>query len=148
MSDCILKIIPADPYYRVSEQNMLNILRYLKSNIKADQIDAEASEAPAFVDCGGNLEKIECPLCGAVIDFDWWSDAMNASWADHFRSLSVTLPCCGRTSSLNDLRYHAPCGFSCVEFRIRNPEDEPSGECLAFIQKLLGTPVRFIREHL
>ena len=67
MSDYIVKIIPKDSQYCVSEYRMNDILRYLKNTIAAEYIDENLYETPQFIDCGSNLEKIYCPVCSKVI---------------------------------------------------------------------------------
>ncbi|MCM1540913.1 MAG: hypothetical protein NC121_06580 [Blautia sp.] len=148
MSDYIIRMIPADPCYHMDRQKADRIVNYLQTEIRAERMDVKTHDTPVFIDCGSNLEKIACPVCGAAIDFEWWGAAMDAAWKNRFTELSVTLPCCGGSSTLNDLRYHFPCGFSCVEFDILNPADAPGQECLSHIQGILGIPVRCIQAHL
>ena len=148
MSDYIIKVIPTDPYYFIEGQNKSQIADYLKTRIIADNIEIKTYDSPAFIDCGSDLEKIICPICGATIDFDWWRAAMNAAWNTRFMELSVKLPCCGENSTLNELQYHFPCGFACAELSILNPLAELDEECLSYIQEVLGTPVRCVQAHI
>lgn len=148
MSDCIFRIIPSDPYYRMEEAKAPAVVACLKARISADDIAVKTYDAPVFIDCGENLERITCPVCGAELDFDWWGEAMEAASEGAFMDLSVKLPCCGERSSLNDLCYDFPCGFSCVEVSILNPTALPDDDCLLHIQDLLGTPVRCITAHI
>ena len=148
MSDTIIKIIPADPCFRITEHKAQELVEFLKSRIAADSIKAMLHESPVFVDCGGNLKRILCPFCKSALGFDWWGQAMNAAYEHSFENLSVTLPCCGRKSSLNDLRYDFPCGFSIVEFSILNPRNELKKDCFDALQELLGTSVREIHAHI
>lgn len=148
MSDHIMKIIPTEPGYQITESAKNEIMGFLKAKIHADQITVDIHETPAFIDCGSNLESIACPLCGAAIDFGWWGDAMDAASESGFMNLSIKLPCCECESSLNDLQYDFPCGFSCVEFSVLNPQNDLDPECLTHIQQLMGTPVRLIHAHL
>lgn len=148
MSDHIIKIIPTDPYYHIQGEEIYKIVDYLKATIKADDIELKVYDTPKFIDCGSNLEKIVCPICSAVIDFDWWSTAMDAAWNSRFTELSVKLPCCGESSTLNDLQYHFSCGFSCAELSILNPSHGLDYSCLLYIQKVLGISIRCIQAHL
>ena len=148
MSDTIIKIIPADPRFRVAEHKAQELVEFLKSRMAADSIKAVLHESPMFVDCGENLERILCPFCKSTLSFDWWGQAMNAAYEHSFENLSVTLPCCGRESNLNNLRYDFPCGFSSVEFSILNPRTELEKACFDDFQELLGTPVRKIHAHI
>ena len=144
MSDFMVKIIPTSADCRVSDDKAGEVLQYLNSKIAADCVEYRTSETPSFVDCGSNLEKIVCPICGAEISFDWWGQAMQAASAGCFNDLTVRLPCCGVIGSLNDLKYHFPCGFACAEVDILNPACEPDGECLRRVEEILGVPVRVI----
>lgn len=148
MSDFIVKIIPTTAYHRISDGKAAEILEYLKSKISADRIECKRSETPTFVDCGSNLEKIVCPICRAEFSFDWWGKSMQLANEGGFIDLTVKLPCCGGVSSLNDLEYHFPCGFSCAEFDILNPACEPYCECLRRVEEILGLPVRVIHTHI
>lgn len=148
MSDYILRIIPADPYYHIDGQKAKRIVNNLKTRITADNMELKTYDTPAFIDCGDNLEKIICPICGKMLDFDWWSTAMDIARKNNFMNLSVDLPCCGGSSTLNDLQYFFPCGFSCVELSILNPSDKLSPECFSCIQELLGTPIQCIQSHI
>ena len=139
MSDYIIKIIPTDPYYRIEGQKKSKIADYLKTRIIADSIEIKTYDSPAFIDCGSNLEKIICPICGA---------AMNAASNTRFMELSVKLPCCGECSTLNDLQYHFPCGFSCTELSILNPLAELDDECLSYIQEVFRMPMRCVQAHM
>lgn len=149
MSDSIVKIIPGDPFYRMDTHEAQQVVNLLKARFPMCSVEATFYETPAFVDCGGNLVNISCPVCGASLSFDWWGDAMDASFQSRFSDLSVNLPCCGKMSTLNDLDYHFPCGFSCVEFDIWNPpEFSVDEELSAKLQTLLGGRFRTIYAHI
>ena len=57
MSDCIMKIIPKDPFYKVSDLSLQSAKSFLQTQIHCDFIEVEINETPVFVDCGGNLES-------------------------------------------------------------------------------------------
>ncbi len=146
MSDYMIKIIPLNPYVHIDIQKIQQAVDFLKMSF--EDVSVEAHETPAFVDCGENLEKIICPSCGTEMDFDWWQESMSAAYAKDFMSLEIETPCCHRVSSLNELEYHFPCGFACVEIDILNPVTEPDEECLAAVQSSLGEKLRVIRSHI
>ena len=148
MSDYIVKIIPKNPDFYTSEQNAQEIVNYLKSRIPAVSVIVTMHETPVFVDCGSNLEKISCPLCKAELDFDWWGEAMNKAYENNFRDLSVEMSCCGGDSTLNDLVYDFPCGFSKITFELLNPQTEPDKDCLVHIENVLGSLIRTIHAHV
>lgn len=144
MSDYMIKIIPANPENKLSYEAAENITQIVKESLHADSIEFKAEADPFFVDCGSNLEEIRCPLCGEVLDFGWWGEAGENGFLD----LSVTLPCCGAESSLNELKYHFPCGFSRSVITIYNPEKMISEELLKEIGRIAGIPVKVIHSHL
>lgn len=148
MADYTIKIIPADPYRRIPEDRINMAADYLQGNVSADRIETAAYETPAFIDCGGNLESIECPLCGSHIDFDWWGEAMDEAAEGEFSDLSAVMPCCGGKISLNELKYDFPCGFACSEVKILNPDNEVSGECMENIRRLFSADIRVIRSRM
>ncbi|MCH5286307.1 MAG: hypothetical protein J1E43_02705 [Christensenellaceae bacterium] len=147
MSDTIVRFIPADPYHRLDEATRQRVVDYLKRTMKADIWDVQWQEKPFFVDCGGNLDVIKCPVCGETLDFRWWGDAMDASFEHEFSDLTVTLPCCNAVSSLNDLRYDFLCGFACEMVGLLNPPADPDAAVLAAVERLIGCPVHVIYAH-
>lgn len=148
MSDIIMKIIPVVPTYTISKEMDEKVIECLKKNVCADDISVRFSEKPQFVDCGDNLENIHCPFCKEKLYFGWWGEAMNKASESDFENLIILLPCCGKQVSLNDLDYHFPCGFSCVEFDVFNPLAEPDEACLNQVKEILGVATRIIWAHL
>lgn len=148
MSEYIVKIIPKNPTYSLTHEQANHTLNFLRKMINADDITFLSSETPVFVDCGSNLEMIKCPYCGEQLDFGWWGEAMDIAGKEKFKNLSVTMPCCGQKSSLNDLCYEFPCGFACAEFDILNPSTDFSAQMLSSVKELIGCPVCIIRTHL
>lgn len=148
MSDYIVKIIPSDPYFRITDKQIHSAMQLLRQNIKADLVKYHIHESPVFVDCGSNLESISCPICNKPLDFDWWGDMMDKANQTNFMDLSVKLPCCGKESTLNDLLYDFPCGFSSVEFDIINPLTEVNNDIISTLQDRLEIAVSVIHAHL
>lgn len=148
MSDYIVKIIPTDCTYSITNKQADHILKLIKSKIKADDIRTFIYETPVFIDCGSNLKAISCPHCGAELDFNWWGESMNTASENHFKELSITMPCCDKESTLNDLLYDFPCGFACIEFYILNPVTNFDTETLSIIKDLLGNPIRVVHAHI
>lgn len=148
MSDYVVKIIPTDYTYSVTKEQADCILKFIMSKINADNIKTSIYETPAFVDSGSNLAAISCPHCGTQLDFSWWGEAMDTASEDHFKELSIIMPCCGKGSTLNDLLYDFPCGFACIEFDILNPSADFDKEPLSIIKDLLGCPIRMVHAHI
>ena len=148
MSEHIVKIIPKDPFYIVSEPTLQSVKTFLETRIHCDFIEVEFNETPVFVDCGANLEKISCPQCGAELDFDWWGNVMDEVADNSFTALEATTPCCKKQISLNDLNYNFPCGFACCLISIYNPEQIVDDKIIDELQNIYGIGVRIIEAHL
>lgn len=148
MSDYLVKIIPVDLENRISIGAAEVITMHINESVKSDAVEIKAEDPPFFVDCGSNLEEIRCPLCGKVLDFGWWGEAMEEAGGNGFLDLSIALPCCGGKSSLNELKYHFPCGFARSMITIYNPEKEISEKLLLEIGRIAGIPVKEIHSHL
>lgn len=147
MSTSIIKIIPKDETTTFARNISDKAVDYLNSRVRADSINVTVHDAPVFVDCGSNLEEIVCPVCGDEISFDWWGEAMDKASASGFTDLSIELPCCGKRSSLNDLRYDFPCGFARWILEISDLVDELPTEILWEIEAILGEELRVIEAH-
>lgn len=148
MSDYICKIIPKTPDLRIPSPRMLAARSWLRTHVQSDQVTCRLSEMPEFVDCGGNLENIRCPLCGAGISFDWWGEAMDQAAAGNFQDRRVVVPCCGSKTDLDELLYEFPCGFSCAELDLVNPRMPLESQMLIKLEKILRAPLRKIDCHL
>ena len=150
MSAEVLKLVPADPNYSPSmeaEQKAGDLLAQLHSD--PDCVSVERHEGVQFVDAGENGPgEIKCPACAAVLEVDWWGEAMNSAYSvDGFDNLVVTLPCCGADSSLNDLGYEEPVAFAKYEILIQEPlqfmpASGPDPTTLAKLESLLGCKFR------
>lgn len=151
MSDSYYKLIPSDPDYVPDAATRERArARFATFVPKAEQVTAAVSEHVEFVPAMGNSETVSCPVCGALLDNDWWVRAMDAAYSEHgFVALAVTLPCCGAASSLNDLHYHFPQGFarfvlSAFEPNIFDLEDWQVRE----LEELLGCKLRKVWVHV
>lgn len=106
MSDNKIRIISAEYDHVHDEEAVQRTVEFLNANITADKIYYRSYDFPEFIDCGSNLEYIKCPCCNADISFEWWGEQVDKAIENDFESLDVTMPCCGKSSSLNDLKYH------------------------------------------
>ena len=79
---------------------------------RAVEVKKKVSEEVRFIDCGGNLSRINCPNCGAELEIDWWQDLMDAEAEIGFPLRDVSLTCCGAPGSLQTLGYDWPQGFA------------------------------------
>jgi hypothetical protein len=154
MSDDVLSVIPTDPHWQPeppAADRATALVTALTGGLAVDtdvEIDVDWYDAPAVVDSGGNLTRIGCPHCRGPIDLDWWADLVE-DHQDGFPTLSVDLPCCDATASLDTLDFDWPCGFARFEVAAWNPErGRLTDEELAAVAKALGHPVRQICAHI
>jgi hypothetical protein len=113
VSENWLCLIATDPTWvpdEVAEACGKVVLRRQASD--ACEVSTETFGEITFVDCGGNLQGIYCPLCGAAVSIPWWQEAMDAAFKSHFANLHVTTACCGGSTTLNDLRFDWAMGFA------------------------------------
>src|SRR2546423_660429 len=114
MSDNILSIIPADPGWQPTSEAAdaaMAVLRRLVPQLDGfvtTEYRTTWHERVAAVDCGANLERIECPACQNGIDVEWWADLLAERFGIGFTNLAVTVPGCGAEVSLHDLRHDCP----------------------------------------
>jgi len=148
MSDYYTIFIPVNPNFRPTDEAVKAVVEYLETCVAAYSVEARVSETPEFVDCGGLLEEISCPLCGEPVLDEWWVTAMDEAFKNHFTQLEVQTPCCGRKILLNDLNYVAPCGFACVEFDLLYPREELSPEEIREVERRLQVPVKVIHSRI
>ncbi|MET8974254.1 hypothetical protein ABZX85_01410 [Streptomyces sp. NPDC004539] len=155
MSDDVLSVIPDDPRWQPSKDAAARahalVASWFPENPEGFEPYVETTwyDAVNAVDCGENLDRIGCPVCGGEIDLQWWCDLGEAHAESGFTDLGVTVPCCGAALSLDTLRFEAPCGFSRFEIAVWNPErDAFGGGELAALADALGHPVRQIRAHI
>jgi hypothetical protein len=148
MSDTVLKLIPASPKC-VPDDEALNVATHLLASFfpEAEEATFESAEQVRFIDPGQNLEEIMCPVCGDEIDMSWWQKAMSAAYQTHFSDLSIRLPCCNATSSLNDLLYDSPAGFARFELIVRNPNGRVEDAQLEQLEMVLGCTLREVWAH-
>ena len=148
MSDCIIKLIPEDPFYVAEVHSLEQVVSVLEDSISCESVSLICEDAPFFIDCGENLESITCPCCGSDIDFGWWGDAMDKASERAFSSLDVVMPCCGNNTSLNDLRYYYDCGFSSWAIEIMNPENDIPDDQIRPVQEITGCRIKTIVAHI
>jgi hypothetical protein len=151
MSTSYYKLIPTLPDYvpdaAVREWAQARFASFVP---QAEQVTADVREHVEFVPAMGNFETVSCPVCGALLENDWWVRAMDSAYGEHgFADLAVTVPCCGAASSLNDLHYYFPQGFarfvlSAYEPNIFDLEDWQVRE----LEELLGCMLRKVWVHI
>jgi hypothetical protein len=150
MSDDWLIVIPGDPAWTPGPEQSARAEAVFREMLPAGTtVDVVTRDEVEFVDQGGNFERVSCPACADTLDGAWWRDAMDAAYETHFADLAVTPPCCGVATTLNDLVYSFPAGFSRFELSAFRPQrewlDAPE---LGRLSAALGHPVRQIFRHI
>lgn len=110
-----VKFIPADhtfaPNYLEAKKGV-ELLQGLYPNLAKEGFSNAVYPDPCYIDNGGSMENIHCPHCGEYVSQSWWSDAFGEAYREDFWKLEVTMPCCGKGASLNELTYKPHVGFS------------------------------------
>lgn len=150
MSAHFLRLISKDPFYLPSPFPQGEVQALLKSTFPiADEIRIIISDEVTFVDPGTNLERVVCPVCQSALSMDWWSRTMDYVYEQsRFTNLTVIVPCCQATTTLNDLQYEWPAGFARFVLAIRTPNAELDQAILDRFEQLLGCDLRVIWAHL
>jgi len=149
MSDDWLIFIPTDPEALPSRAAADKAAELLKTFApEAHEVVAKSSEGTEFHRGCGNWSGVNCPKCGTDVE-DWWKDAMDRASASEFKNLSITTPCCGHSTTLNDLNYLWLAGFSRFVLEALNPNiRQTTAEQDQALSEALGLKLRKIRVHI
>jgi hypothetical protein len=146
MSDTYLRLIPNDPYYIPPKQAHSVAQEKLSQLIpKATEVTVAVYDTAQFVDQGRYFESVSCPYCGKDLN-GWWQKAMDIAYKTQFDNLAVTLPCCYKQTSLNELNYQMQAGFARFVLSVLGPQldsDLTESE-LEPIERLLNCKIRQI----
>jgi hypothetical protein len=147
VAEDVWKFIPKDPAFVPAEaarDAAADLLRGLYPHARRFRVLLRREVA--FIDPGGLLAAIACPLCGASISAPNWQAFMERAARAQFQDLGMSTPCCAKPTSLNDLQYREPAGFARFSMEITEPGGGPPGDVdLERLGAALGTPVRLIR---
>ena len=149
MPDYYTILIPRNPHY-VPCTSLLKQLSDLEIAGCATKLETE--ENLQFASAMQNFENVSCPHC-KVDAMEWWGEAMsNAYLPDDqgFGTLDITTPCCGITTSLNDLDYYFDQGFYKVQLTIEPLTESIVDEdaIITVLQKMTGESWRKIQVRL
>lgn len=155
MSANILSVIPTDPRWQPATgaaDRAVSLATRLAPASPGDpetRIKAKWLDTVTFVDCGENLERINCPECGRVIENEHWVKQMDLRFESGFEDLTLSVPCCGAQTTLDALVYEGPCGFARFEISIWEPgRDRFTDDELAALAEALGHSVRQVMAHI
>jgi len=174
MSDNYLRIIPINPDFVPTEEAQIDAYRqfgclaygkplpefHLQTISDKDGELVRAGhrdwcllmrvfDQPHFIDNGCNLERVSCPLCGALLTFEFWHEELDKAsnhHFTHFTDLRCTLACCGASVSLNDLDYEWPVGFARFELEALEGRRLVSEE-ISQLEQIIGCSLRQIMAH-
>jgi len=151
MSDNWIALIPKDPRHMPDADRQARAHdRFAEIAPDADAITLKVNDQITFIDCGVNLERIQCPSCNAEISDEWWQDRMGEDYVDGgFTLRQHATPCCGARHSLDHLLYEWPQGFARFVIEAMNPKiGKLSHQQKAEFEEILGTPLHVIYQHL
>ena len=148
MSQQIFRVIPTDPFLLPTPDVQRQARELFLSLLPRADVQIVANEEVEFIDAGENFDEILCPLCQKVVSPDWWGEAMDQSYThSHFQNLTVIMPCCQDSSSLNDLDYAWPVGFARFVLETASEDCDLTDQQLSLFEPVLGCPVRKIQAH-
>lgn len=145
-----IRLIPTDPEFVPEPGAAQRALELLRAR-HPDARDAHTvvDETTEFVAGGEHFESVRCPSCDADL-MRYWGDAMDRAYeGGAFGDLAWSPPCCGATTTLNDLTYEGPQGFARFQMVLveSHGEDIPDDERARY-EEILGVSLRMIRVHL
>ena len=146
MSDTFLILIPSAPDFVPSEAAQAEALKRFTSYLpKAEEVMCDSTVEVQFIDAGVKFERASCPACRRPLALRWWQDAMDAAEEKVFADLGITLPCCGKASTLNDLVYFWAQGFARFSLEALNPgQKDLRADQIRELEKILGCSLRMI----
>ncbi len=149
MSDHYVCFLPVDPACVPSESAQAAAVALLRAAWPdAREITPETAEHIVFRDCGENFESVACPHCGTELEVESWQGSMDRDYSEEggFRLDAQSMACCGQRSTLNDLKYTWPQGFSRFALRAADPGGEVPARLLAELESSLGCRLRVIHQ--
>lgn len=150
MSDNWLMFIPVDPIAQPTQVDADRAVELLKrfAPDAGDAVRAVFSDKIEFYDCGSNWSGVKCPHCSEDIE-EWWGDATGDAYKSGFENLCVTTPCCGHSTTLNDLNYVWSAGFARFVLEAKNPNiRQTTAEQDRALAEALGIDLKKIWRHL
>ena len=149
MSDFFLSLIPEDPTYVPPAQAQAQAVAALRARLpRPSQVEAKVFDEVTFIDTGSNFEKVLCPTCDEDIT-EPWTGWMHAAWEAESPDLSVSMPCCGRLTNLNALRYIPLAGFARFSLCAMNPNigGVLAAKDVRVLEDVLGCKLRQVYTH-
>ncbi|MGD0634095.1 MAG: hypothetical protein ABSA13_07435 [Beijerinckiaceae bacterium] len=145
MSDYFLMFVPTDPKWQPTKADAERAVELFKSIAPhARDVEATFTDDVEFHDPGGNWSGVNCAACGADLE-DWFFETADKIYNEtHFADLSVTTPCCGLQTSLNDLNFVWPAAFGRFVLEAMRPGLDTNEDQEKAIAACLGSDLRKI----
>lgn len=161
MSDLYIRVIPTDLEWQPTSEAAARAAKYIADLFAGpgdhvEVVELVFHERITLIDGGEYMEEVFCPRCDAAIGLDWFWDLLIARNGGRrvgeptIDDLGVTVPCCGATLTLPQLRFEAPVGFARFEVSAMNWTRrvwDLSDEELAAAGDILGHPVTQVHAH-
>jgi hypothetical protein len=125
MSDTYLSFAPQDIHWTPSGDHLSDELVSMawEAYPDAEEIEALVHEHVAFVHPIENLESTICPHCESNIHEWFWEFVDDGNYeGTEPGPLVVDLPCCGKSTSLTELKFSCPAAFAKFQLDILNPD--------------------------
>lgn len=148
VSSNFLKLIPTDPKYFPTDAQQNECEKLLKSIYPELTVKSQVTKQIEFVDQGENFEALYCNLCGKEMNIELWQEEMEKASVNNFNELSFTTSCCKTKTSLNDLKYEKPAGFSRFIISINGLSEEIGSKDIIKLEKILDTKLKTIWSHI
>jgi hypothetical protein len=138
VSDNFVLLVPADPWFVPSPEQEDGARRLYGDRMpRGEDLESTVAWPMGIVALGENSGTFWCPRCEAELDWEWIGEL----W-DEREPRPLTVPCCGGTTTLADLRSDAGDCFARFTLQIRDPDCwEAPAEVVAAVGAVLGTPV-------
>jgi len=158
MSEEVLKLIPEDKSY-IPDEGQAEKARVLLEDFFPDgeQAEIQFSEHLMFIDGGENTVKVGCSICATESDLndevntEWWCklDAQTSPEDANIEAIEVAMPCCNKSTSIQNIDYFGSVGFAKFELCIWNPyaDDGISDQQIKQLETLLGCKLKQVWAH-
>jgi hypothetical protein len=150
MSDNWIIVFPESSSYVPSDtarDRAIALFRQLAP--EADEVTSETTPNPRFIDCGGNLRRVICPVCRAEVDLNWWSERLGDEYEANFPIRKMNMSCCHSQLGIDQLEYDWPQGIARFSVEAMNPNiRDLSDQNLADFEQILGCKVRKVLRHI
>ena len=149
MSDNWITFVSAEPDWIPSEEIAGQLEDIARSEFpEAEEVNLEFHDTIVFVDPGSNFEAVSCPNCKADL-MEWWQDEMEAKSEIEFSRLDCTVPCCGSSTTLNELTYDWPAAFGRFQLDVMNPNvPDAAAAVVEALETIASTHFRVVRIHI